>query len=55
MLPTQTASGQLVRNAPNEAVLWSYTIQVRRCVGLLLLAAVNLYTPLQQLTRTCLL
>lgn len=28
LLPTQTASGQLVRNSPNEAVLWSYTIQL---------------------------
>jgi hypothetical protein len=27
LMPTQTASG-LVRNAPNEAVLWSYTIQL---------------------------
>ena len=33
LLPTQTASGQLVRNAPNEAVLWSYTVQVG-CRGL---------------------
>jgi hypothetical protein len=30
LMPTQTASGQLVRNTPNEAVLWSYTIQVGR-------------------------
>eukprot|EP00879_Flechtneria_rotunda_P012154 GHRR01012694.1.p1 GENE.GHRR01012694.1~~GHRR01012694.1.p1 ORF type:complete len:873 (+),score=416.93 GHRR01012694.1:315-2933(+) len=26
--PTQTASGQLVRNTPSEEVLWSYTVQL---------------------------
>ncbi|WIA17811.1 hypothetical protein OEZ85_009321 [Tetradesmus obliquus] len=26
--PTQTASGQLVRNTPNEELLWSYTVQL---------------------------
>ncbi|KAI8469985.1 MAG: hypothetical protein J3K34DRAFT_377450 [Monoraphidium minutum] len=28
LMPTQTASGQLVRNSPNENVLWSYAIQL---------------------------
>lgn len=29
LMPTQTASGQLVRNSPTESLLWSYTVQVR--------------------------
>jgi hypothetical protein len=28
LLPLQTASGQLVRNTPNEELLWSYTVQL---------------------------
>jgi hypothetical protein len=28
LLLLQTASGQLVRNTPNEELLWSYTVQL---------------------------